>query len=97
MKRTVIGAVVDVLTPFGLIATVDARLGEIVPLGRVADVAGRGRVDLGGVERAVALFASRPVSIFVPPNGQLAPAGSGLVLTSELVPVPLQTYDVPPR
>ena len=41
------------------------------------------------------LLVSRPVSIRVPPNGQLAPLGSALVTTSELVPAPLQTYDVP--
>jgi hypothetical protein len=41
------------------------------------------------------LLASRPVSIRVPPNGQWAPAGSLAVRTSELVPLPLQRYEVP--
>src|SRR5678816_477992 len=38
---------------------------------------------------------SSPVSIRVPPDGLFTPFGSGLVLTSALVPRPLHTYDVP--
>src|SRR3954462_4241625 len=41
------------------------------------------------------LFVSMPVSSRVPPHGQFAPGASTLAATSDVVPGPLHTYEVP--
>src|SRR5262245_6143908 len=84
VNRTVIGCAAEVLTD--LTATLMPVLGEIVPLGAMLHTSVVAAAFTSLLLSVLSRLASRPVSIRVPPNGQFAPAGSAMVLTSVFKP-----------
>src|SRR6202042_3109222 len=69
-------------------------LGEMVPFGPTLHTNVVAAASISFASRMPLLLVSSPVSILVPPNGQLEPAGSPLVRTKLFSPP--HTYDVWP-
>src|SRR6185369_6707673 len=67
-------------------------LGEMEPLGPTEQTKLVAAASTSPSWSVPSPFASRPLSIFVPPKRQLGPADSATVRTRELLPTALQTY-----
>ena len=90
-KRTVTGDVVETECTVTLMPV----LGDSAPLGATLQTNEVAAALTSDAPRTPSSLVSRPVSIFTPPKGQLAPAGSSLVATNELCPL-LPLLPLPP-